>query len=329
MALRIGFAGAGFIAGVHAEVLAQLPDVEVAAFVDPDEQRSRDLASKTGARHVSSLEALLQECDALYICVPNALHARIAVEALEAGKHVFSEKPMATTLEDARRVHAAAQASEGVYQIGFNRRSAPVYQAVKERIDGGELSPRWAHMKMNRGDLQQPPWVADASLTGGFLYETPIHALDLAMWLLGPVEEVVARAAQNVSDQLDDFAMLFTFASGVTATFCSSAHTTWLFPFERVEVYGEHAVAVTDEMERVTFQAGINTASETRDVTHLPMPERWGYAPADEAFVAACRGLGPPAASADDALRSIELVDACYRAAASREAVRTHNEGRE
>ena len=329
MVLRVGFAGAGFIAGVHADVLEKLSDVEVTAFVEPHEGRGREFASKTGARPVSSLDALLRECDAVYVCVPNALHAEVAVTALEAGKHVFSEKPMATTLADAQRVHAAAQRSEGVYQVGFNRRFAPVYQAVKERIETGELSPRWAHMKMNRGELQQPPWVADTSLTGGFLYETPIHALDLATWLFGPVEEIVCRAAQTASDQLDDFAMLLTFASGLTATFCSSGHTTWLFPFERVEVYGEYAIAVTDEMERVTFQDGIGAASVTRDVTRLPMPERWGYAPADEIFVAACAGLGPPAVSADDGLRSIELVDACYRAAASRETVRINHEGRE
>lgn len=320
--LRIGFAGAGFIADVHARTLAGQAGVRLAAAFDPDAARAEAFASTFEARVAPSFEALLEECDALYVCAPNARHAEYAVAALEAGKHVFCEKPMAVSLEEAQRVREAVARSKGVYQIGFNKRFAPVYAALKERIETGALTPRWAHMKMNRGELEKPPWVSDASLTGGFLYETPIHLLELGGWLFGPVREVVCRAAATKGDQLDDFAMLLTFDSGVTATFCSSAHATWLFPYERVEVYGDHATAVTEEMERVTFQLGLEAEPSTLDVTHLPMPERWGYAPGDLAFLAAVRGERGVAVGVEEAYRAIEVVDACYRAAATGEVVR-------
>jgi myo-inositol 2-dehydrogenase/D-chiro-inositol 1-dehydrogenase len=315
--LRIGFAGAGFIAGIHAGVLGAQPGTDIAAVYDVDPTRAESMASDHGARAVPSFEALLEEADVLYICAPNAFHANMAIAALEAGRHVFSEKPIATSVADARRVRQAAELSRSVYQVGFNKRFAPAYLELKRRIDAGVLTPRWASLKMNRGELQQPAWVGDESLTGGFLYETPIHILDLGCWLFGPAREVVCRAAASCSGQLDDFAMLLTFESGVTATLCSSAHATWLYPFERVEVYGDHTTAVTEEMDRVTFQLGLETESETLDVHELPVPERWGYAAEDTAFLAAVRGDREPAVSAAVGDDAAFLVDACYRAAAS------------
>jgi len=316
--LRIGFAGAGYIAGIHAQGLAALPGVRIAAVHDADAARANELAAAHGAAAVPSYEALLGACDAVYVCAPNVHHADMAVAALEAGLHVFSEKPAATSPADARRVAQAAARAKGVYQLGFNKRYAAVYVELKRRIDEGRLAPRWAHMKMNRGELLKPAWVGDVSHTGGYLYETPIHLLDMACWLFGPAAEVVCRAGRNSGEQLDDFAMVLTFASGLATTLTSSAHATWLFPYERVEVYGEHAIAVTEEMERVTFQHGLEAQPETVDVSELPVPERWGYAGEDAAFVAAVRGeRDPRAAGAAEGLASVELADACYRAAES------------
>ena len=319
---KVGFAGAGFIAGVHADALAALSDLRIAAVFDPDGTRAEAFAARTGARAVPSFEALLEEVDAVYLCTPNALHAELAIAALEAGRHVFSEKPMAISPAEAGRVRAAAARAEGVYQVGFNRRFAPVYRALKDRIEAGELTPRWAHLKMNRGELERPAWVADGALTGGFLYETPIHFLDLTSWLFGPLREVVCRAAANCSQQLDDFAMLLTFQSGLTATFCTSAHTTWLFPFERMEVYGDHAMGVTEELDRLTVQLGLDATPSVIDVSERSMPERWGFVAESEAFLAAVRGEQPPAVGAEGGTRAVEAVDACYRAAETGQPVR-------
>ena len=320
--IRIGFAGAGYIADIHAGVLSTQGDVRIAAVCDADASRAEAFAAKHGGEPARSFEQLIRSVDAVYICTPNALHAELAIASLEAGRDVFSEKPMATSPADAERVRAAADRSNGVYQIGFNKRFAPIYRALKERIEAGNLAPRWANIKMNRGELSQPSWVADASLTGGFLYETPIHILDLACWLFGPVREVICRARQVAANHLDDFAMLLTFESGLTATLCASAHTTWLFPFERLEVYGEHGIAVSEEMERITFQLGLDAKPEVNDVSERPMPERWGYQAADLAFLAAVRGEEQTAAGALEGKQAVDLVAACYRAAESGQPVR-------
>jgi Predicted dehydrogenases and related proteins len=313
--LRIGFVGAGFIADVHAEVLARDPRVRVHAVIDPDLHRVTMFALKTGAQVVPSLDDLLGEVDALYICTPNALHADIAVRALDAGVSVFSEKPMATSLDAACAVLDASQRARGDYQAGFNRRFAGVYRELKHRIASGDLVPTSALLKMNRGELRRPAWTGDPLISGGFLYETPIHMLDLARHLFGEPAEVVCRARATAYDQLDDFSMLFTFESGLSAVLATSAHATWLFPFERAEVYGDHAAIVTDEMERITFATGVDQAAVTLDFAQLPRNERWGYIEEDGRFVDAICGVGESAVSAAEALATTELVERCYSAA--------------
>lgn len=314
--ISVGLVGAGFANNAHADVLMQEDNVRISGVVDPDPGRAAALAHKTGAAVEASLEALLEKgVDAIYIASPNALHAQMALTALSAGLHVFSEKPMATTLADARRVWEATSQAKGIYQLGFNRRFAPVYRTLKGFVEDGHLTPRWAHVKMNRGELRNPPWVADASLSGGFLYESAIHLLDICRWLFGEAREVICRAGQGCYDQLDGFAMLISFASGVTATLCSCAHTTWLFPFERVEVFGNHCTAVTEEMERLTHCPGLGKPAETQDFWQLPMTEKRGYLEEDRLFLSAVRHGGPPEVSAEDGYRAVELVEACYRAA--------------
>lgn len=314
--LRIGFAGAGFIANVHAGLVAADARVRVAAVYDADPSAAALFALRHGATVLPALDDLIGAVDALYICTPNATHAAIAMRALEAGLHVFSEKPMATSLADARLVHAAALGARSrVYQAGFNRRFALVYKELRTRIASGVLAPTSALLKMNRGELQKPAWTGDPAISGGFLYETPVHMLDLARFLFGEPVEVICRARATVYDQLDDFSMLFTFASGMTAVLAASAHTTWLFPFERIEVYGAHMIAATEEMERITFGRGIGEAAETIDVAQAPFERRWGYAEEDALFVSAVLDGDPVAVGADEALRTTELVERCYLAA--------------
>jgi myo-inositol 2-dehydrogenase/D-chiro-inositol 1-dehydrogenase len=189
-----------------------------------------------------------------------------------------------------------------------------VYATLKERISEARLVPISAVIKMNRGELRQPSWTGDASITGGFLYETPIHVLDIGRYLFGEPAEVTCRARTTVYNQLDDFSMLLTFPSDVTVTLTANAHATWLAPFERIEVFGDHIAAVTEEMNRLTFAEGLEVAAETLDFAQLPVESRWGYAEEDRRFVDAIAGEGPPAVSAADAFRTVELVERCYAA---------------
>ncbi len=314
MSVKVGILGAGFIGRLHALNLRADERVQLVGIADVVSQAAEKLAAEVGTRPLRSLEALFDEgVDALYVTTPNTHHVEPVLRALDHGVHVFSEKPMATSLEGAWKVREAARRSRGVYQLGFNRRFASVYRFVKELIDDGRITPFVAQMKHNRGDLRQPPWTGDPKVTGGYLYETPVHLFDMGRFLFGEVAEISGWARRSVYQELDGFTVLVRFASGVISTLTSVAHTSWLFPYERVEIYGDHKTAVTEELERAWFSPGVRDQVEAIDCFQMPFEQKWGYVTEDKLFIDAVLGARPPAVTAEDGYRATELVEACYR----------------
>jgi myo-inositol 2-dehydrogenase/D-chiro-inositol 1-dehydrogenase len=290
-------------------ILSRDPRARVTGVCDVSPER----AKASGAPVFETRDALLDAVDAVYLTLPNRLHASEALAALERGKHVFCEKPMAVTLEDACRMEAAAARAKTVFQVGHNRRFAPAYQKVKQILQ--ETPALSGQFKMNRGELESPPWTADDSFTGGYLFETPIHIFDMACYLMGPVIEIQAHAEQLVYPCLDSFTALFRFASGRSATFLSCAYTGWSFPFERVEVYAKHTTLRTEEMDRVCVAQGLTSPAEWSDYRHLPWEERWGYVTEDRLFLDSIEQSKPPAVTAEDGSRAVRVALAIYESA--------------
>jgi myo-inositol 2-dehydrogenase/D-chiro-inositol 1-dehydrogenase len=311
--LKVGIIGAGYIGGVHASALARDERVRVAAVHDIIGERAERLAQQAGAAVSASAEELIEASDAVYITTPNTKHTALALAAIGAGKHVFCEKPMATNTSDARLVMEAASRSKQVFQVGHNRRFAPVYAMLKRMVSEGRPSHS-AHIKMNRGELINPAWVADPQITGGFLYETTIHMFDMARFLFGEVAEMDAAGSSHEYPEVDDFSCLLRFASGFHATFASSADASWIFPFERVEVFCHHQTITTREMESITYSEEPDGRYTTHSMQQLSKEEKWGYIQEDRAFADSIFKSLPAAVTALDGFKSVELVDGCYRA---------------
>jgi myo-inositol 2-dehydrogenase / D-chiro-inositol 1-dehydrogenase len=322
MSHNIGFVGAGGVAATHAAILAKETRVKIQSFFDVDATRSQTLVSRFGGHVETSLEDLLRKCDAVFVCTPNTTHEDVVTQVLDARKHVFCEKPFALNLESATRLRDRAVRSRLIYQLGHNRRFAPVYKTLKAAIENQELRPLSVHAKMNRGELVNPPWVWNAKLTGGFLYETPVHMFDLMIFLFGKVEwvQVAARALEH--NELDDFSVLLNFRSGLQATMKTYAHASWHFPFERFEVFGMHSTYETFEMEKISFTNGLESRTTTYDFSFATMHEKWGYVEEDRLFVDALDGKSNPPVTADDGYQVVELIEACYQSA--REGARVH-----
>lgn len=315
MSARVGILGAGFIGRIHALNLRKDSRVQLVGIADVVPEPAARLAAEVGTKSFPSLEALFEAgINAVYITTPNTMHVDPVLRALIAGVHVFSEKPMATSLEGAWFIREAAKRGNRVYQLGFNRRFASVYAFAKRLIEDGRIIPLEAQMKHNRGELKQPPWTGDPKVTGGYLYETPIHMFDMGRFLFGDVKELQGLARRSVYHELDGFIVLVRFASGVIASMTSVAHTSWLFPYERVEIYGEHKTVVTEELERAWFSPGMRDEAEAIDCFQMPFEQKWGYVEEDRLFIDAVLGERPPAVTADDGYRATELVEACYRA---------------
>ena len=181
--LKVGIIGAGYIAGVHAAVLGRDDRVQLTAVHDVVPEFAERLARTHNASAVATTPELLDRCDAVFITTPNTKHVSLAIAAIESGKHVFCEKPLATNITDAQTVHAKAKEGRGVFQVGHNRRFAPVYATLKRMLNETH-QPHSAHVKMNRGELLKPEWTGDPKVTGGFLYETPLHMFDMMRFCL-------------------------------------------------------------------------------------------------------------------------------------------------
>jgi myo-inositol 2-dehydrogenase/D-chiro-inositol 1-dehydrogenase len=321
MTIKIGIIGAGFIAGVHAGILARDERVRIAAIHDVVPERARQLTLAYDAAAAATPDEVIERCDAVFITTPNTRHVPLALAAIDAGKHVFCEKPLATTIADAEAVFEKAQGSNAVFQIGHNRRFAPVYATLK-RLLSETHHPHSAHVKMNRGELLKPEWTGDPEVTGGFLYETPIHMFDMMRFLFGEIETLHAVGSSHEYGEIDDFSVLLKFASGMHATLATAADASWLFPFERVEVFCHHATLVTREMESLICSSNIEGHFTSQSMQQTPREEKWGYVQEDRAFVDSIVNGSPALVTAFDGFMSVEIANAVYESVRSGAPVR-------
>ena len=318
--IKIGIIGAGYIGGVHAGVLSRDERVVITAVHDVIPTAAEKLAGAHNATAVASPLEVLERADAVYVTTPNTQHVSLAIAAIEAGKDVFCEKPLATSIEAARKVFEKASNTSKVFQVGHNRRFAPVYANLKRMLYETHV-PHSAHVKMNRGELLKPEWTGDPEVTGGFLYETPIHMFDMMRFLFGEVESLHAIGSKHEYKEIDDFSVLLKFANGMHATLATAADASWLFPFERVEVFTHHATLVTREMESLTYSTTLEGNFTEQTMQQLPREEKWGYVQEDRAFIDAIVNGSEPLVTAFDGLMSVRIVDAVYESVRSQGSV--------
>jgi len=312
MVVRVGLVGAGTMGRRHIRALAADPRVRIVAVADPAGAAARAAAEPVGARPCAGLpEAVELGVDAVFVASPNVFHAALVLEALDCGLHVFSEKPMAISLADARKVAARARESPRVYQMGFNRRWSPAYRYLRRQIDAG-FAPTSANVKMNDGDMLTPTWYTNVAVCGGFMYDTAIHLVDMVAWLVGPIESVSALGRRSFYPDYDDIAMLLRCRGGRPVAFTTCGHASWAAPQERVELYGDHALAVSEDLDRVRLTTREEPHAPWRQLPSAGELDLWGYVEEDRAFIDACLGVAPPPVTVDDAFHSVAVLEAAY-----------------
>lgn len=315
MILKVGIIGAGHMGKVHAKILSRDKRVKIMGVSDVVKEKGEKLAKLVNACFFPDLASMLDYgIDVLYVTTPNKLHVKPTITALKENVHVFCEKPFATSLQEAQEILDIAKESRAIYQGGHNRRFAPVYSLLKERITQG-FTPFLAHIKQNDGDLLDPPWLSDPKKTGGYLYETAIHLLDIALWLMGDVVEVKAIAKDNLYPDLVDWGILISFQKEKIGTLSSSGHASWYFPTERVEIVGDHATLITEELDVAIYSKGLKQPCAIMNFAQLPNDEKWGYTQENKDFIDAILGEKKSAFSLEDGFRIVQLIEACYESA--------------
>jgi len=187
---RIGLLGLGAMGRQHLAGYAQLPGVEV-------EMRGAGAYQAYGDGDREALyRAMIADpaLDAIDLCLPTPLHPRLAIAALEAGKHVLCEKPMALDMESCERMLAAARASGRILMIAHVLRFAPAYQALAEAVRSQRYG-RLRYLKLTRssGRPAWGPWLLDPAQSGGAVLDLLVHDFDQAIALCGFPDTVDAR----------------------------------------------------------------------------------------------------------------------------------------
>lgn len=197
--LKVGIVGVGGIAArKHMPGLAKTGKVEMIAFCDMNKERAEWAAKEFGtsdAKVFTNYEDLIamDELDVIHVCTPNNTHAAVSIAALESGKHVMCEKPMATNSKDARKMIEAAEKSGKKLTIGYQCRFRPDVQYLKKVCDGGGLGEVYFAKALAVRRRGVPTWgtfLNEAAQGGGPLIDIGTHALDMTLWLVNNYKPV-------------------------------------------------------------------------------------------------------------------------------------------
>lgn len=210
--IRFAVVGCGHIGKRHAEMVVRDPGAELVALCDIRPKEELGIEAYPVA-FFSDMASLLQsglDIDVINICVPNGLHAEMAIQAIESGHHVVIEKPMALQVQDAERVlQTSLKYQKEVFCVMQNRYSPPSVW-IKQMIDSGRLGKIYLvqlNCFWNRDERYYKPggWHGDACLDGGTLFTQFSHFIDIMYWLFGDIQHIQARFADFNHQQLTDF----------------------------------------------------------------------------------------------------------------------------
>ena len=234
--------------------------------------------------------------DTIVVTTRHDTHASWTRRALEAGKHVFVEKPLALDTEDLDRIGATLERSSALMCVGFNRRYAPMALRAREALRG-RTGPLVVDILVNAGVMPRDHWTQRPEEGGGRIVGEAVHFIDLARFFVGaPLSSLQVKTAGG-ERALDDVASLqlgFSDGSLASIRYLSNGHRG--FPKERVELFANGVVVRIDNWRTMR---GWGVGGLT---THLPHAQDKGHAALAAAFVQAVRGAGPPPIPPDEML---------------------------
>ena len=314
--MRVAIIGTGSIAERHvAGYHANADAAEVVAVCDVDGDRARTFAKRHNVRHAYTDAAELldeQRPEAVSICTPNYLHAPQTIMALEAGASVLCEKPMATTLDDAKAMRTAAARADRVLYIGFNHRFIGKFNLAKRLLDSGDFGRLLvARIAIGHGMYERlsTTWFGDRTRSGGGTFiDNGVHMLDLLRWYGDRIASISAHAHRLLvqsGDVEDNAIAVMQLGNGGMA----SLQCSWTWPplytmqfhmiCERgtIDLGGDDVVTFRtgDKAPRVTASPAMNAHAE--QVRH---------------FLAAARGEEKPFVTPDDGLSAVRVALGAY-----------------
>jgi predicted dehydrogenase len=231
--VRIGIVGCGEVADEkHLRVLAAISEARLVAVADIDEQRLRRVANRHGIRHCyPDVASLLRHpgLEAVGVCVPAFAHADVAVPAIQAGKHIYLEKPMALAPEDTERILQTAEGRTERFLMGFHMRWHRLIQETRRRAEAGEIGTLESIRTVwysPREDETLPGWRSRRAGGGGSLIEIGSHCFDLWRHLTSSEVECVYAVARSGSRDDEAAAVTARMKNGILVSGVLSERTS-------------------------------------------------------------------------------------------------------
>jgi predicted dehydrogenase len=331
---RVAVIGAGFMGSMHAQIFAREPRAELVAIVDQNIDRATQVAKELGgnvkayASHVELLAA--EELDLVSICTPDHLHLEPALAIAAKGINLFVEKPIASTIEDARKIVDACKANNVKLGIGYLLRFDPRYYKARELITSGQIgAPIHIYARRNSARTEGPKRYAG---TLPLALHVTVHDVDMVLWMLEGQTPVSVYAQQtdillgSIGTQ-DTIAGIVRFSGGTVVNFESA----WSLPAgarhmidARMELIGTEGSFEVQCGDSGLYFADNQTSREI-DTQHWPIIESrvGGDLKLQLASVLEWLDGGPSqVASGEEAIRSLELTRALIRSAETGEVVK-------
>lgn len=200
--VKVAIVGAGYVGKIHSEAYRQIPGAEVAAVVDADENKGRKLAGENRAKYLNGMDELMDgvDFDCADICVPTFLHHDMVIKAAAMKKHIFCEKPLSLSVDDAEEMITAVKTHGVKAMVGHVVRFGNENIKVKELLESGKLGKplhAFCQRLASLPDWHTDGWGKDERLSGGAALDLHIHDLDLLLWLFGTPRRVKAQGINN------------------------------------------------------------------------------------------------------------------------------------
>lgn len=294
-AVKVGMLGAGnFALATLLPAMKKVPGIELVGVGTSSGISAHHAGDKFGFRYCATDEGQIlrdPQVNTIVIATRHDLHARQAIAALEAGRDVFVEKPLALHRDDLVAVMRAQRRAKRRLMVGFNRRFAPMVQELKTFL-AGRSRPLVASYRVNAGAIPRDHWTQDPQVGGGRIIGEACHFIDLLQFLIGAppvqVHAVALRSGQSAID--DEVIITASFDDGSIGTVIYAAGGDKSYGKERLEIIGDGRVAVLDDYRVLEL---VRNGKRTRRVERL-RPDK-GHQGEWEAFAAAVQaGQGTP-----------------------------------
>ncbi len=325
--MKVGLVGAGGVGTTRAGLVAETPDVDLVIVADAQRDRAGNLATEHGAEAVTDWRRVVDspEVDAVIVSASNDLHAPVSIAAMEAGKDVLCEKPLARTPDEAREVHLAAERTGRTLMTGFNHRHYPAVLRAHEIAGSGELgSILWMRCRYgHRGTYAiDKGWFVEPEISGGGTFlDNGVHVLDICRWFMGDFAEACGFAVNafwhDIQPVEDNGFGLFRTSDGRIA----QVHSSWnqWEPIFSVEIFLDQGSITIDE------PAHIRIARRGDEWGEIDIEERYFHEPENESwrldwmeFLAAIEEGRRPMANAYDGWKAVEMAHAIYESSRER-----------